>query len=86
MKVVADESWILILAGEQTVAVHPLIAPGEVSILDDHYGDPQAAGPGGAAAVGDRAGVPAAGTGAGLLACRRGRWGEQVAVGARGDR
>jgi hypothetical protein len=43
VQVVAEESRILILSGETTVAVHPLIAPGEVSILDDHYGGPRRA-------------------------------------------
>ena len=41
VQVVAEESRILVLAGETTVAVHPLIAPGEVSIIDDHYGGPR---------------------------------------------
>lgn len=41
VQVVAEESRIVVLAGETTVAVHPLIAPGEVSILDDHYGGPR---------------------------------------------
>lgn len=41
VQVVADESRILILSGETTVAVHPLVAPGEVSITDDHYGGPR---------------------------------------------
>ena len=41
VQVVAEESRILVLADETTVAVHPLIAPGEVSIIDDHYGGPR---------------------------------------------
>lgn len=31
---------VLIDAGDDRVAEHPLIAPGEVSIIDDHYGGP----------------------------------------------
>jgi len=37
---VAGES-VLVDAGDQRVAQHPLIAPGEVSIIDEHYGGPQ---------------------------------------------
>ena len=36
MSVTADQ--VLIDHGEDRVAEHPLIAPGEVSIIDEHYG------------------------------------------------
>ncbi len=41
VQVVAEEQRIIILEGDQPVATHPLVAPGEVSILDEHYDGPR---------------------------------------------
>lgn len=40
VEVVAGAREIVIYASEQEIARHPLVAPGEVSITDDHYGKP----------------------------------------------
>ncbi|MGH2697884.1 MAG: IS21 family transposase [Actinomycetota bacterium] len=40
VEVVAGAREIVIYRGEQEIARHPLVAPGEVSISDDHYGKP----------------------------------------------
>lgn len=43
VEVAAEESRIMVFHGDEPVAVHPLVAPGEVSIVDDHYGGPRKA-------------------------------------------
>jgi transposase len=39
--VVAADGQVLIERNEELVARHPLVAPGEVSIVDEHYGGPR---------------------------------------------
>jgi len=41
VEVIASAGEILIEAGSRLVARHSLVAPGEVSIVDDHYGGPR---------------------------------------------
>ena len=41
VEVAAEDTRIVIYNREDIVAVHPLIAPGEVSIIDEHYGGPR---------------------------------------------
>lgn len=41
VEVIASDGEILIEAGSRLVACHLLVAPGEVSIIDDHYGGPR---------------------------------------------
>lgn len=41
VEVAAEDTRVVVYAGGDIVAVHPLIAPGEVSIIDDHYGGPR---------------------------------------------
>jgi transposase len=41
VEVAADDHQVVICHGEVEVARHPLIAPGEASICDDHYGGPR---------------------------------------------
>lgn len=38
VEVIAEERSIVIASGEDEICRHPLVAPGEVSIIDDHYG------------------------------------------------
>jgi hypothetical protein len=42
VRVLVDGREVAIFAGGHEVARHPLIAPGEVSVLDEHYGGPRA--------------------------------------------
>jgi transposase len=42
VEVAADDREVVVCHGEVQVARHPLIAPGEASICDDHYGGPRA--------------------------------------------
>jgi transposase len=44
VEVTADDHEVVVYHGEHEVARHPLIAPGEASICDDHYGGPGAGG------------------------------------------
>ena len=44
VEVTADDHQVVVCHGEQEVARHPLIAPGEASITDDHYGGPRGNG------------------------------------------
>jgi transposase len=44
VQVTADDHHVVICHGEAEVARHPLAAPGEASICDDHYGGPRANG------------------------------------------
>ncbi len=41
VEVAAGEGRVEIFEGGALVAVHPLVAPGEVSVIDDHYGGPR---------------------------------------------
>jgi transposase len=41
VRVLVEGREVVILAAEREVARHPLIAPGEVSISDEHYGGPR---------------------------------------------
>lgn len=41
VEVAAEEQRVVIFHGSEVVAAHPLVAPGEVSIVDDHYGGPR---------------------------------------------
>lgn len=41
VEVAAEDTRVVIYLRDDIVAVHPLIAPGEVSINDDHYGGPR---------------------------------------------
>ena len=41
VEVAAEDARILIFHADEPVAVHPLVAPGEVAIIDDHYGGPR---------------------------------------------
>ncbi|MDP8929971.1 MAG: hypothetical protein M3O70_15740 [Actinomycetota bacterium] len=41
VEVAAEEQRIIIFHGPDLVATHPLVAPGEVSIVDEHYGGPR---------------------------------------------
>ena len=41
VEVSAADGQVVIFSGDQPVATHPLVAPGEVSIVDDHYGGPR---------------------------------------------
>ena len=43
VEVAAEEQRVVIFHGDEPVATHPLVAPGEVSIVDDHYGGPRGA-------------------------------------------
>jgi transposase len=43
VEVAAEDQHIVIFHGRDVVASHPLVAPGEVSIVDDHYGGPRRA-------------------------------------------
>ena len=43
VEVAAEESRVVIFHADEPVAAHPLVAPGEVSIVDDHYGGPRRA-------------------------------------------
>lgn len=38
VEVVASDQRVVVLDGDQIVAEHRLVAPGEVSIVDEHYG------------------------------------------------
>ena len=42
VEVIAGAREVAIYSGDTEVCRHPLVAPGEVSILDDHYGKPAA--------------------------------------------
>ncbi len=44
VEVAAADHQVVICHGEVEVARHPLVAPGEASITDDHYGGPRAGG------------------------------------------
>ena len=44
VEVAADDRAVVICHGAAEVAHHPLIAPGEASILDEHYGGPRGNG------------------------------------------
>ncbi len=44
VEVAADDHEVTICHGDAEVAHHPLIAPGEASICDDHYGGPRGNG------------------------------------------
>ena len=41
VQVTVEDGRVVIFDADQPVATHPLVAPGEVSILDDHYGGPR---------------------------------------------
>lgn len=41
VQVAAAEQQVVIFHGDEPVATHPLVAPGEVSLIDDHYGGPR---------------------------------------------
>jgi transposase len=41
VEVAAEDQRIVIFHADTLVATHPLVAPGEVSIVDDHYGGPR---------------------------------------------
>jgi transposase len=41
VEVAAEDQRIVIFHRDEPVATHPLVAPGEVSIVDDHYGGPR---------------------------------------------
>lgn len=41
VEVIAGEREVIICCGEAEVCRHPLVAPGEVSIADEHYGSPR---------------------------------------------
>lgn len=41
VEVVAGEREVVVMRGETEVARHPLVAPGEASIADEHYGGPR---------------------------------------------
>jgi transposase len=41
VEVAADDRQVVVCHGEAEVARHPLVAPGEASICDDHYGGPR---------------------------------------------
>lgn len=41
VEVAADDRQVVVCHGEVEVARHPLVAPGEASICDDHYGGPR---------------------------------------------
>jgi hypothetical protein len=43
VRVLVEAREVAIFAGGREVARHPLVAPGEVSIADEHYGGPRAA-------------------------------------------
>ncbi len=45
VEVAAEEQRIVVFHGPDLVATHPLVAPGEVSIVDDHYGGPRKKSP-----------------------------------------
>jgi transposase len=45
VEVAAQEGIIIITAAHQEIARHPVVAPGEVSILDAHYGHEPQSGP-----------------------------------------
>jgi transposase len=44
VQVAADDRQVVVCHGDVEVARHPLVAPGEASICDDHYGGPRAGG------------------------------------------
>jgi transposase len=44
VEVAADDHQVAICHGDAEVARHPLVAPGEASICDDHYGGPRGNG------------------------------------------
>jgi transposase len=44
VQVAADDRQVVVCHGDVEVARHPLVAPGEASICDDHYGGPRANG------------------------------------------
>jgi hypothetical protein len=44
VEVAADDREVAVCHGEHEVARHPLVAPGEASICDDHYGGPRGNG------------------------------------------
>ena len=41
VEVTAGDGRVEVFDGDRLVAVHPLVAPGEVSVVDDHYGGPR---------------------------------------------
>lgn len=41
VQVAADDGQVVVFHADEPVAAHPLVAPGEVSIIDDHYGGPR---------------------------------------------
>lgn len=41
VEVIASDQRIMIVDGDEIVAEHRLVAPGEVAIVDDHYGGPR---------------------------------------------
>ena len=41
VEVVVGDGEVLVHHGDALVAVHPVVAPGECSIIDDHYGGPR---------------------------------------------
>jgi len=43
VRLLAGDGRVKILDGDEIVADHPLVAPGEASVVDDHYGGPRAA-------------------------------------------
>lgn len=43
VRLLAGDGRLKILDGDEIVADHPLVAPGEASVVDDHYGGPRAA-------------------------------------------
>lgn len=45
VEVAAQEGNVIITAAQQEIARHPVVAPGEVSILDAHYGHEPQSGP-----------------------------------------
>jgi hypothetical protein len=42
VRLLAGDGRVKILDGDEIVADHPLVTPGEASVVDDHYGGPRA--------------------------------------------
>jgi transposase len=86
VEVSAVDDQVLISEGGQEIARHPLVGPGEVSLIDDHYGGPaRRPARAGQGADRERARVPGLGRGRRGLPTSRRRGGHQPA-GERADR